>query len=297
MVISKFGADFIMGFEALGCVCPDGKIRAYNLKAKSGGAEWTIGFGIHSGTKPSSMYNSVTEAKNHFYSVAAGAYTERAVRALKNFDINPDSLTQYQFDALCDVAYQHGNCTALARKIKQNGGKLTEQDFIDVTPSHAGRRKKDYTLWSGQSVKIAAYTTYYNKTNSSNGYPNGPSGKSNPVAKWYSDKGSDDLTYNTPPNYGKSPLKINSNGKLSEDSNYVAGQSTSYPDNLASSKKSSIQNSNGEINGSSSTESWSTTDAANGTVLSKNNIAEETEHKELFQLIKPNFNLIDPIIT
>lgn len=169
MKVSKIGADLIKGFEALAFLCPDGKIRSYNAKGcNKSPEEWTIGFGLHSGTTATSIYNNEQEAIDHYYK-RVQTYGSRVIDALKKFNVQK-KLKQNEFDALVDVAYHKGNCYDLASKLSKNGG-LTESDFINTTSAgHAGRRSKDYKLWKGESVNVGTYGIYVNKENDNQGW-------------------------------------------------------------------------------------------------------------------------------
>jgi GH24 family phage-related lysozyme (muramidase) len=180
MICSSVGCDFIAGFEAMGFICPDGVIRAYDLKmcscgggknnlCKKGVPEWTVGIGEHSGKTADSTFASEDEAKASFINNCLTVYTKRVTSSLNKNGVSRQ-LSQNEFDALVDLAYQHGNCNGIA-KIIANGQTPTQYDWESQTgSSDISRRDRDYALFSGQSVTIRGYSKYFGKDNNNQGY-------------------------------------------------------------------------------------------------------------------------------
>lgn len=182
MKVSDIGKDFLMGHEAIAFLCPDGKVRAYDLqkcscrkttkKDKNGNilpciSEWTVGIGEHSGTKPDTMFNSVDDAITSFRNRSETGFASQVREFLRRYDVK--KLRQNEFDAFVDLCYQGPRaCRLLILKFSQQG-TLSEQDWVNATGSeHVSRRKRDYNLFSGKATNIAGVSVYELKSESSN---------------------------------------------------------------------------------------------------------------------------------
>lgn len=167
MVASDNAATFIASFEAMGFICSDLKVRAY----QDGGCDkgnWTIGIGEMTGKDKDSVFASETEAYSSFVDKVKGEYTKRVRRALKSAGVKRQ-LAQYEFDALVDLAYQKGNCQALAKLIAA-GKVLTEANFTSQTDEYADRRSAEYNLFSGTQVSVKGYAKFMRLDNTNGGY-------------------------------------------------------------------------------------------------------------------------------
>jgi GH24 family phage-related lysozyme (muramidase) len=168
MTASDNAALFIASFEAMAFICPDGKVRAYQ-DGGCGKGNWTVGVGEMSGRDKDSVFDSVDAAYESFVSKVKGEYSQRVTRALRVKEVTR-KLQQYEFDALVDLAYQKGNCLALAELIA-DGAEIRESDFVGQTSEgHAHRRKREYALFSGQSVTVMGYTEFHRLDNTNGGY-------------------------------------------------------------------------------------------------------------------------------
>ena len=166
-VASDNAALFIASFEAMGFICPDGKVRAYQDGGCAKG-NWTIGIGEMSGRDKDSTFDSEADAYASFVNKVQNDYTNRVRSALKKQGVKRE-LTQYEFDALVDLAYQKGNCQALAKLIA-DGGEITDSDFTSQTDGFADRRLAEYNLFSGKPVTVNGYTKFLRLDNTNGGY-------------------------------------------------------------------------------------------------------------------------------
>ncbi len=167
MLASDNAATFVASFEAMGFICPDQKVRAYQ-DGGCGKGNWTIGIGEMSGRDKDSVFASEDEAYTSFVDKVKGEYTQRVRRALKNAGVKRQ-LAQYEFDALVDLAYQKGNCQALAGLIAANK-TLKETDFTSQTDGYADRRSAEYNLFSGTQVTVKGYAKFLRLDNTNGGY-------------------------------------------------------------------------------------------------------------------------------
>ena len=151
MVASDNAALFIASFEAMGFICPDLKVRAYQDGGCNKG-NWTVGIGEMSGKSKDSVFETEEKAYKSFVEKVKGDYTTRVRQALKNAGVKRQ-LRQYEFDALVDLAYQKGNCIALAKSIAAKDA-VTEKDFTTQTDGHEARRTAEYNLYSGKQVVV-----------------------------------------------------------------------------------------------------------------------------------------------
>lgn len=168
MVASENAVRFTASFEAIGFICPDGKLRAYQDRGCKRGF-WTVGIGEMTGRGKDSSFSSEAEAYTSFAGKIKGEYSERVRQALKRAGVRR-LLSQNEFDALVDLAYQKGNCKKLAEKIA-HGDNLTEADFVAQTgPEHQQRRKAEFALFSGRAVTVKGPTRYLRFDNTNGGY-------------------------------------------------------------------------------------------------------------------------------
>ena len=156
---------FIASFEALGFICPDGVIRAYQDTKK----KWTVGIGEHSGRDQNSTFASEKEALASFKQRVRGEFSKKVRDNLKEARVLR-RLKQYEFDALVDAAYQHGNCLKIAFYIAHNN-KITLEMFKKITPGEfEDRRSFEFSLFSGDTITVHGYSRFYRLDNTNGGY-------------------------------------------------------------------------------------------------------------------------------
>jgi GH24 family phage-related lysozyme (muramidase) len=168
LVASENCILFIASFEALGFICPDGKVRAYQ-DGGCGNGNWTIGVGEFTGRDQNSIFNSEDEAYKNFVNKVKGEYSKRTRSSLRNMKVTR-RLTQFEFDALVDMTYNHGNCQTVAALIANNK-KITSEDFKNVTPNDlVSRRVSEFNLYSGENITVTGYKKYLRLDNTNGGY-------------------------------------------------------------------------------------------------------------------------------
>ena len=168
MVASDNCARFVASFEAMGFVCPDGKVRAYQ-DGGCGKGNWTIGVGEFNGRDKDSVFDTESAAWDSFVSRLKGEYTKIVRSNLKSKKVTT-TLKQCEFDALVDLTYNHGNCLTIAGLIAA-GKTIDSTSFVNCTAaSFADRRTSEYDLYSGASVTVKGYRRYLRVDNTNGGY-------------------------------------------------------------------------------------------------------------------------------
>ncbi|GAB3709569.1 hypothetical protein GCM10027592_45800 [Spirosoma flavus] len=171
LVPSQDGLNFLKSHEAIGFICPDGKIRAYQ-DGGCGKGNWTVGIGEFTGKNKDSEFTSEEEAVDSFEDKAKGEYSNRVKSSLARNGVNR-RVTQQEFDALVSLAYNHGNCDAITKKMAKNE-LITEDDFVNTThkshPDLDERRRQEYKLFNNQSFSVSGMKKFKRKDNTNGGY-------------------------------------------------------------------------------------------------------------------------------
>jgi GH24 family phage-related lysozyme (muramidase) len=168
MVASDNCARFVASFEAMGFVCPDGKVRAYQ-DGGCGKGNWTVGVGEFNGRDQNSVFDTESAAWDSFVARLKGEYSKIVRSNLKTKNVKT-ALKQCEFDALVDLTYNHGNCLTIAGLIAA-GTALDATSFVNCTAaSFADRRTSEYDLYSGTTVTVTGYRRYLRVDNTNGGY-------------------------------------------------------------------------------------------------------------------------------